>query len=459
MSDQLTFDDREEDVRYRALWPMIVSRLSASLPPATAERFLTTLRPTKLRDGVATIEVPSAFNLSWVESRMSEPLTDALNEVLGTPVTLKFTVVPAERKHTPSANTAVSLRPTAASAGSHPLDSQYTFDNYVIGHSNQLAMAGAQAVAKDPGAKYNPLFIYGPPGVGKTHLLHAIRNYVQQKDPSMTIAYLTAMQFAEQFVQALGNRRIDHFRKSHMNVGLWLLDDIQFVAGKDRTQEEVFYVFNALQQTGKQIVLCSDRPPKELYLVEERLRSRFESGLVADIRYPDTETRSAILQSKARQMGVGLSMEVAMYVASQISGCVRTLEGALNWLVMNADVYKVPINLELAEQMIAQGYGKQSAPRPTHKEVVELVSKHFHIPVTDIMGLSRKAPIALARHVSVYLVRELTGDSWKHIGAQFGNRDHTSMMHAYQKISEMMTRDPSFDSSVRSILRSLQPPR
>jgi len=320
-----------------------------------------------------------------------------------------------------------------------------------------MARAGAKAVASDPGVKYNPLFIHGESGLGKTHLLHAIAHEIQRRDPRASLVYITAQQFAEQFVQALQNNRIEQFRRSQRNSGIWLVDDIQMIAGKEKTQEEIFHTFNTLHEIGKQIVICSDRGPRELHLVNARLRSRLEAGLVVDIQAPDTETRAAILLSKAQAMEVQLTAEIALLLAENVSGTVRALEGVLIRLAATASVEGREVTVAMAEDLLERYYRGLDSGRPGFDQIVEAVSQYYKIPGSDIRGTSRKGPIAHARHVAVYVTRELTNDSWKHIGSLFNGKDHTSMMHAYNKISELMTTDRDLSAAIRTIMRQVHP--
>jgi chromosomal replication initiator protein len=327
----------------------------------------------------------------------------------------------------------------------------------VVGQSNRLAFAGAKAVASEPGQKFNPLFIYGSSGLGKTHLLHAIAQEILKKDQRYPLVYVSAQQFAEEFINALQANKVDQFRRQQRSVGVWLVDDIQFIAGKDKTQEEIFHTFNYLHSLGKQIVLTSDRPPRDLYLMDERLRSRFEAGLVADIQMPDTETRCAIIQSKATLEKIGLEHAVAMFLAENVPGNIRVLEGALTKLVAQASVESRAVDLELAQTLVEKYYRAGALAKPAFSQIVDTVSKHFKISTDEIKGTSRKAPIVHARHVAVYITREITGDSWKHIGGLFGDRDHTSMMHGYQKIQEIMQYDRDLRATVKMLMRNLYP--
>lgn len=458
MYDQFTFETREEDLRLRASWDRILDKVTGLVPPKMADRFLKTIQPDELRDGVAVLEVPSSFNSEWLRSRCLSELQEAISEELGETVLVELRVNLTPRKPEAPGQAAVRIQPAVVdrSTGFRPSE-RYRFENYVTGQSNRLAVAGAKAVASDPGKKYNPLFIYGPSGLGKTHLLHAIAREILKRDPNFPVVYLSAQQFAEEFVASLQQGKIDQFRRAQRSVGIWLVDDIQFVAGKDRTQEEIFYTFNHMHQSGRQIVLCSDRPPRELHLMDERLRSRFESGLVADIHWPDTETRCAILLSKAQEESLPMPHAVAMYLAEHVPGNIRNLEGAMTKLAVQTSLMGGEISLELAQEMVELHYSSAALAKPSLTQILDVVSKFYRIPVEDIRGTSRKAPIALARHVAVYLTREVTQGSWKHIGHQFGDRDHTSMMHAYEKISKMAGGDRDFANVVRSLLRNLNP--
>lgn len=456
MSDQYSLDDREDLVRLRSAWLQVLRTLSHEVTNSVLERFLKPLTPKSLSGGTAVFDAPGQFVLEWVRERFVYRLQEALGDELGEPVQIELRARAREKS-------ALEMPPAVAGAAVaqeapkfRPIE-RYRFDTFVVGQSNRMAVAGAKAVAAEPGCKYNPLFIYGPSGLGKTHLLHAIANEFLARDPKFSFAYISAQQFAEQFILALQAGRIEQFRRTQRSVGVWLVDDIQFVAGKDKTQEELFHTFNSLHQIGKQIVLCSDRPPRELFLMDERLRSRFESGLVADIQAPDTETRCAILLSKAEQEGVELPHEVAMLLAESVPGNIRVLEGALTKIAATASVDNVPIDLKLAEEIVQRYYETTGFAKPGFSQIVDAVGKYYKIPTDEIKGVSRKAPIAHARHVAVYVTREITGDSWKHIGTLFGDRDHTSMMHAYQKISEMMARDRDLKNAVKMLIRNLHP--
>ncbi len=456
MNDQLSLEDTADLVRLRRAWDAVLRRLSAEVPPAWLERFIRPLMPVSIEGGVANLEVPGRFVMEWVKERYIGTLETLLSDEIGEPITIDLRLEPREKPGSATTSAPVSINHKIEESNFRPFE-RYTFETYVVGQSNRLAFAGANAVAADPGVKYNPLFIYGPSGLGKTHLLHGIAREILARNPKYPLVYVSAQQFAEEFVTALQNNRIDQFRKSQRNVSMWLVDDIQFIAGKDKTQEELFHTFNHLQSLGKQIVLTSDRPPRDLYLMDERLRSRFEAGLVADIQMPDTETRCAILLSKAVQERVHLDHSVAMFLAENVPGNIRVLEGALTKLAAQASLFGMQVNLELAQELVEKYYRSGVLAKPGFDQIVDAVSRHFKIASPDIKGVSRKAPIVHARHVAVFVTREITKDSWKHIGSLFGDRDHTSMMHGYQKISVMMQRDKDLRAVVKMIIRNLYP--
>jgi chromosomal replication initiator protein len=460
MKDQYNLDDSDELIRLRDSWELVLLRLKDEVPSAWFERFIRPIRPIALLDNTASLAAPGKFVADWVRGRYQTTFAKYLADELGFNVDVDLLIEPQSKDEVVAATSRVTAaaapQPVTEDTRFKPIE-RYSFDSFVVGQSNRMAFAGAKAVASEPGTRFNPLFIYGQSGLGKTHLLHSIAREVLAVNPDFSLVYVTAQQFAESFVNALQTGKTDAFRRSQRNVGMWLVDDIQFIAGKDKTSEEIFHTFNHLHSLGKQIVLCSDRPPRDLYLMDERLRSRFEAGLVADIQMPDTETRTAILLSKAAQDRVQIDHNLAQFLAENVPGNIRTLEGALTKLIVQASVRDEPVSMELAAQMVEQYYRAGTLAKPSVNAIVHAVGKHFKIDANDIHGISRKAPIVHVRHIAVYITRELTGDSWKHIGSQFGDRDHTSMMHGYQKIAEMMNQDKDLSATVKMLIRNLYP--
>jgi chromosomal replication initiator protein len=438
-------------------WDQALPRIKTQVAPAAFDRFIKPLNPLRVESGAVIFSTPGNFVRDWVSTKFRSQLEAILSDELGCSVTVAFEMGARSKAQFDTEGRA-SIKVTAIpeTARFRPND-RFSFDSFIVGQSNRLAYAGAKAVASEPGGKYNPLFIYGDSGLGKTHLLHAIAREILDRDPSFPVAYITAQQFAEDFVQALQTNRIEQFRRAQRSVGVWLVDDIQLIAGRDKTQEELFHTFNHLTSLNKQIVLIADRPPRDLQLMDERLRSRFEAGLVADIQMPDTETRTAIILSKAEQDGISLETEVAMYLADHVQGNIRILEGALTRLGAQASITGDTICLDLARTLVEQHYRTGVLAKPTFSQIVSAVSKFYDIPVDQIKGSRRHAPVVLARHVAIFVTREMTGDSWKHIGTLFGDRDHTSMMHGYQKINELIHADRSLRGEVRTIIKELQP--
>ncbi len=418
-------------------------------------RFIRPLAPVSFDENTVKLCAPGRFLQEWVRERFSGIIQSYLSDELGQSVQLEVLAKPREKADSAPVKAVVTSTLTETNNRFTP-NEKYQFGNFVVGQSNRLAVAGARAVAKEPGMKFNPLFIYGSSGLGKTHLLHSIAREILSVNPSMSIVYMTAQQFAEEFINALQGNKVEHFRRQHRHVEVWLVDDIQFLAGKDKTQEEIFHTFNYLHSLGKQIVLTSDRPPKDIYQMDERLRSRFEAGLVADIQMPDTETRCAIIQKKAEMLAVKLTHDVAMFLAETVPGNVRILEGAITKLVTMASLEHVELTREFAEPIVEQYY-QHTVAKPGFNQIVDLVSNHFNISVEEMKGPSRKAPVVHARHIAIFLTRRITGDSWKHIGSQFGDRDHTSIMHGYQKIDEQMHHDKELLGQVKGLLKSLNP--
>lgn len=452
---QLTFEDEDPLLALERAWETVLRRLDAEVQPHWMERFIRPLKPVAWEGSLVSIEVPGRFVHDWVRERYLGTIQGMLSDELGQKIEVELKAEARERRAAPKP-IADAILPSQPEGLFKP-SPRFTFDTYVQGQSNRLALAGAKAVAQEPGGKFNPLFIYGQSGLGKTHLLHAIAHEIQASQPRFPLTYVSAQQFAEEFVHALQSNRIDQFRRAQRSVGVWLVDDIQFIAGKDKTSEEVFHTFNHLQSLGKQIVLTSDRPPRDLHLMDERLKSRFEMGLVAEVQMPDTETRCAIVQSKAQHDEVDLPFDVAWHLAEKVPGNIRVLEGALTKLIVLASLEGGAPTLDVAKRMVDQYYRVGTMAKPGFDQIVGAVGAHFNVSAEEIKGVSRKAPIVHARHVSVYITREITGDSWKHIGGLFGDRDHTSMMHGYQKVNEMMKDDPDLSATVKRLIRTLYP--
>jgi chromosomal replication initiator protein len=336
------------------------------------------------------------------------------------------------------------------------LISKYTFDTFVIGNSNRFAHAAALAVAESPARSYNPLFIYGGVGLGKTHLMHAIGNFVLQRSPNTRILYVSSEKFTNELIESIRDKNPIEFRNHYRNADILLIDDIQFLAGKEGTQEEFFHTFNALHEANKQIIISSDRPPKEIPTLEDRLRSRFEWGLITDIQAPDLETRIAILRKKAKVENLQVANEVMVYIADKIHSNIRELEGALIRVMAYASLTSSPITVEIAAEAL-----KDIIPVTTPKQIsIEMiqqsVAEFFHLSLGEFKAKKRTRAIAFPRQIAMYLSRELTDYSLPKIGDEFGGRDHTTVIHAHEKITQARRKDPLLDKRINEIVQRIQ---
>lgn len=334
------------------------------------------------------------------------------------------------------------------------LNPRYTFNSFVVGNNNRLAHAAALAVTEAPGASYNPLFLYGGPGLGKTHLMHAIGNEILRNNKTLKVLYVTSEKFTNEFVNAIKDNTNEKFRNKYRTVDVLLIDDIQFIAKKDAVQEEFFHTFNSLQENGKQIVISSDKPPRDIQLLEERLKSRFEWGLIADVSTPDYETRLAILRKKANMDNIIIDDEILSNIATKIDSNIRELEGALNKIVAHASLSNMPITIEMAEESIYDIVSKKE--RVISIEYIqEVVSKYFGIDVKDLKSSKKSNDIVFPRQIAMYLCRSMANASFPKIGDEFGRRDHTTVMHAYKKIDKEMKSNPNTKLIVDNVKKNL----
>jgi chromosomal replication initiator protein len=398
-----------------------------------------------------TLAVPSFLAKERIEGRYLALVRDALTEIGAGHVQLGLEVAPPEREAawtvSPPTATAV-VDPAIASGASttHDINPRYTFDTFVIGASNRFAHAAALAVAETPAKKYNPLFIYGDAGLGKTHLLQAIGHYVRENYPTYRVRYVTSEAFLNEFIDAVRTQTNDAFKRRYRDVDVLLVDDIQFIEGKKETQEEFFHTFNHLHQSNRQIVLSSDRPPDAISTIEDRLRSRFKMGLITDVQPPDLETRLAILRNKADREATFIPPDVLEFIAHNIADNIRVLEGALIRVAAFANLTSEQLTVDTAGHVLGDLLTARQ-PRPiTPKVILEATSKMFDIPIEEITGKKRQRPLVTARQVAMYVVRELTDLSYPAIAREFGGRDHTTVIHAVEKMSaQMSTHRPTYD--------------
>lgn len=398
------------------------------------------------------LAAPNEFTKGILEGRYLNLIKNAIKQVTNKEYNIQFTI-PGEDL---SINVGQSLTSNNSTFNQRSqLNPKYTFDTFVIGNSNRFAHAASLAVAEAPAQAYNPLFIYGGVGLGKTHLMHAIGHYILNQTPNAKVVYVSSEKFTNELINSIRDDRNNQFRNKYRNVDVLLIDDIQFIAGKESTQEEFFHTFNALHEANKQIVISSDRPPKEIPTLEDRLRSRFEWGLIADIQPPDLETRIAILKKKAKVENIDVPDDVMQYIASKIQSNIRELEGALIRIVAYSSLTNKKITLELAEEALKDIISSDKPKKITVKLIKEVVSKEFNIKVEDFNSRKRTKSIAYPRQIAMYLTRELTDLSLPKIGEEFGGRDHTTVIHAYDKITEDMANNDDFKNVIDKLIKEI----
>ncbi|MDR7418452.1 MAG: chromosomal replication initiator protein DnaA [Armatimonadota bacterium] len=435
------------------LWTDALRRIEGQLNKPTMESFLKVMRPVGLQGDTFTFSVPNRFAKDWVEQRLLGVIRGALRATVGRAIDVRVTV-----SETPPAAVAVA-RPAGQAVLRTPeglqLSPKYTFETFVVGAGNRFAHAAALAVAEAPARAYNPLFIYGGVGLGKTHLLQAIGHRVLSAGFAR-VAYVSSEKFTNELINSIRDDKTLEFRQRYRNVDVLLIDDIQFLAGKERTQEEFFHTFNTLHEASHQIIITSDRPPKEIPTLEDRLRSRFEWGLIADIQPPDLETRIAILRKKAESEGIAVPDEVAEFIAQRIPTNIRELEGALVRVVAYASLTRSPVSVDLASDVLRDLLPPARARVVTIAVIQQSVAEFFGIRVEEMRAKRRTKGVAFPRQVAMFVARELTDASLPRIGEEFGGRDHTTVMHACQRVRDTLRRDAHLAASLKRLMDDLQ---
>jgi chromosomal replication initiator protein len=426
------------------IWKQAVVLLDKKIDRHNIETWILPAKAIGIEEPYFTIGVPSKFFATWLEEHHSDIIRDALRQVAGRDFELRFSILSSDR---PPPEATVDPIPTAAkrSAIGTNLNPRYTFESFVVGGSNKFAHAAARAVADNPAHSYNPLFIYGGVGLGKTHIMQAIGNQVLRNKPELRVCYVSAEKFMNEMIYSIQHGSTIAFRNKYRGMDVLLIDDVQFLAGKESTQEEFFHTFNSLYDAHKQIVLTSDRPPKEIPTLEERLVSRFEWGLVTDIQPPDFETRVAILKKKAEADGLDIPDEVFHMIAEAIKANIRELEGSLVKLVAFSSVTGQEITKDLAGEVLKDILLPETRTI-TIDDIKRVVAGHYKISPEALVSRKRTTAIAFPRQVAMYLARMLTNASLTDIGMAFGKRDHTTVMHACDKIGEKLRIDPNFQA-------------
>jgi len=438
-------------------WQSALGQLQMEMPKASFDTWVRDTNLVAYEDGLFTVGVGNAYARDWLENRLSSTATRMLVGIMNRDVDLRFVVHGAgsgqpEVDPEPAAGIEADAEPLPSPRlqKSASLNTRYTFENFVVGPNNRLAHAASQAVAEHPATAYNPLFLYGGVGLGKTHLLHAIGNACHER--GLAVLYVSSEEFTNDLVNAIRTHTTPAFREKYRSADVLLIDDIQFIAGKESTQEEFFHTFNTLHGQNKQVIVSSDRPPKSLVTLEERLRSRFEWGLTADIQLPDFETRLAILRSKSERLGRRVPPEIMEFIAQRVQSNIRELEGALNRIVAFSELSGMALTPQLADVALADLLPQRGDVKPA--EVVDVVARIFNLPVDRLLSAERTHDVALPRQIAMYLMRE-TNLSLPQIGQALGGRDHTTVMYACEKVADLLERDDKLRRQVVQIRQQL----
>lgn len=441
-----------------SIWDNVLENISQSIPTVSFQTWFKDTKLIDLNSTTALVKADNDFQQGWLSEKYLTLIEQSIYSTIGEKVSVTIIsedqqVDAAENKQQSQSSQQQKIQPELPVK--HALNEQHTFDTFVIGNGNRFSHAASLAVAEAPAKAYNPLFIYGGVGLGKTHLMHAIGNYVLEHRPNAKVVYLSSEKFTNEFINSIRDNKTEEFRNKYRNVDVLLIDDIQFLAGKESTQEEFFHTFNSLHENDKQIVISSDRTPKEIPTLEDRLRSRFEWGLMTDVTPPDLETRIAILRKKCEEENVEIPNEAMIYIANHIHTNIRELEGALTRVAAYAKISNQPMTPEVVSEALKDLVVTTKAKRMTIHDIQVAVSEYYGIHIDELASKKRTKSIAFPRHVAMYLSRELTDNSLPKIGEVFGGRDHTTVIHAHEKISKLVSEDELFNDELKEIENKL----
>ncbi|WP_240040980.1 chromosomal replication initiator protein DnaA [Paenibacillus ginsengarvi] len=445
------------------LWQQVLSVIQTKLSKPSFDTWLKSTKASVFTETQLTVCAPSSFARDWLESRYKKMIAANVLEYLGRDVEVSFIIQDTEEpvgKAAPSGATPIVKQPPVLEDGSiyNILNPKYTFDTFVVGSGNRFAHAASLAVAEAPAKAYNPLFLYGGVGLGKTHLMHAIGHYVLEHNPGARVLYISSEKFTNEFINAVRDNRGEDFRNKYRKIDVLLIDDIQFLAGKEGTQEEFFHTFNALHEEHKAIIISSDRQPKEIPTLEDRLRSRFEWGLITDIAPPDLETRIAILRKKAKAENLDIPNEAMVYIANQIDTNIRELEGALIRVVAYSSLINQDITTHLAAEALKDIIPSSRPKIITIHDIQQKVGEFYSLKLEEFKARKRTKAVAFPRQVAMYLSRELTDYSLPKIGEAFGGRDHTTVIHAHEKITTALQNDQDLYKIIQAITEKIKNP-
>jgi len=452
---------------YNKIWEGVLGELELYISKANFTTWFKKTFIIEINNDEVIVAVPNVFTKTWLEKKYQDKVLKALESVLSKS---NLQVIYSVKEKKESAN--ISEKPTINNTkeevvvdkkeevtqkpvGKFGLNYKYTFNSFVVGPGNELAQAAANAASKQPGSMYNPLFIYGGVGLGKTHLVQAVGNYILAKDPTKKILYINSEKFTNDFIYAIKNGKTDQFKENYRNVDVLLIDDIQFIAGKEQTQEEFFHTFNALHQNNKQIIISSDRPPKAIPSIEDRLVSRFEWGMIADISSPDLETRMAILQMKCQEKDYNISKEIIGYIAENIQENIRELEGALNRIAAFHQLNNTTPTIESVRSILGGVTANIKKAGLTSKKLLNRVALFYDVKIDDLLGSSRKNEIVVPRQIAMFLMRKELNSSYPNIGQSIGGRDHTTAMHACDKINKLIEDNEKIKNDIAILKQKL----
>lgn len=450
------------------IWVRCKDKLKESFNEKVFNVWIKPIMPLEVTDTYYKVAVKNDFFKTMLEENYAQVIEGVLAGIMsknikliietmdngssGSEASEEMSAVPAKREQQQLFNENTSVQQPDESN----LNPKYVFETFVIGNSNRFAHAAAQAVANDPAHAYNPLFLYGGVGLGKTHLMHAIGNRIKQNNPSMKVLYTSSEKFTNEIINSIQNKTTEAFRQKYRNIDCLIIDDIQFLKGKEQTQVEFFHTFNALKDADKQIIISSDRPPREIETLEDRLRSRFDQGLTADIQTPDLETRMAILRTKAASDNIVLPTEVITLLATNIATNIREIEGAYNKIVAYTSLMHMPITVETAQKVLSDMGNDIKTRTITYEGIIKVVADHYNVKQDELFNKKRTQNIAFPRQVAMYLCRELADLSYPRIGELFGGRDHTTVIHAYEKISNFKKSNLAFQNELQEIIEILR---
>jgi chromosomal replication initiator protein len=442
------------------IWPRVLDLLKMDINKNSFDRWFGTILSVNRRNNTVYITVSDEYAQEYIQQTFYQNIKNSLFLVTNQNLEIAFITVdeglPEESFPKNINHASCNVNNTIEDASGFRFNPRYTFDSFVVGSSNRFAHAAAMAVAERPSRTYNPLFIYGGSGLGKTHLMHAVAQNILEKNPHAKVVYVSTESFTNEFISMVRTGKVHSFKNRYRNADVFLIDDIQFLTGKEGTQEEFFHTFNALHETGKQIIISSDRPPKEIEMLEERLRSRFEWGLITDIQAPDLETRCAILQRKAFSENIVISDEIIFLIADKIHSNIRELEGALNKVMHFAMLNNISqINTDHAMEALKGILPEEKRQKPTISSIQQIVADYFDLHTHDMKSKKRDRSISYPRQIAMYLCREILDTSFPKIGSEFGGKDHSTVIHACEKIDQLRNFDPQLDKTIQYLSKQI----